>query len=312
MSSGLSDSAYSVVQDHVAPPPPPPKTRMGISANAQARRSRMFGDSVDPSPTGSVLSGSDSSSSASSSSSTNVDRRASLASLYQARNANVKQSNRKMYDAVTVEEIKAQFQKQIETMLRSQERHGSRERVAADEEPKVVPNLPPKVTTSSLRGATHATVVANHKPEERGRDLSRGKSFLEARSAVQQHIERMFASGEAPAQPGRAAPPGLKHGMHGVSHALPGQGGEDIPPPPPVHHGVEEAIRSIRGSGGGRWKSVESLARVDEASSSSVSDMGEQRNRSDLTPGKFHSESNLTPQRLLVDIDVDGSSDDGE
>ena len=85
------------------------------------------------------------------------------------------------------------------------------------------------------------------------RDLQRGKSFDEARTAVQKQIERIFnnnnqnggngnnhGSTNGPQFGASLAP---KHGMHGVSHALPGELDDDIRPPP-IHYGINQAIRS--------------------------------------------------------------------
>lgn len=105
------------------------------------------------------------------------------------------------------------------------------------------------------------------------RDLQRGKSFVEARTAVQKQIERMFSSatatstgigsekssnhheisnaggGQNPKDRDVLAPlmtngskfraGRIQHTMHGVSHALPGDE-LDIEPPPPVHYGIDQ------------------------------------------------------------------------
>ena len=95
------------------------------------------------------------------------------------------------------------------------------------------------------------------------KDIQRGKSFLEARTAVQKHIEKMLNnnpnnspanSNQSPSSNGatlatetpviqRSKLLEVKHTMHGVSHALPGDL-DDVELPPPVHYGVDQAIRS--------------------------------------------------------------------
>ena len=135
--------------------------------------------------------------------------------MYQARQGK--------YDAVTVEEIKAQFQKQIETMLQSQERNTINNNVS--------------VQTPGLRSG-HIQTAAEKELNDI-KDLQRGKSFLEARTAVQKQIERMFTDAQQP----NIMKKDIKHTIHGVSHAIPGQGGEEIKPPPPVHYGVNQAIK---------------------------------------------------------------------
>lgn len=90
------------------------------------------------------------------------------------------------------------------------------------------------------------------------KDIQRGKSFLEARTAVQKHIEKMLHNSnqsQCLQTASTASPiPGtpnvqhqkldvVKHSMHGVSHAIPGEL-DDIEKPPPVHYGVDQAIRS--------------------------------------------------------------------
>lgn len=98
------------------------------------------------------------------------------------------------------------------------------------------------------------------------KDIQRGKSFLEARTAVQKHIEKMLNNNpnnnpgtggnnhQSPTSNGALGLPEtpvvqrsklleVKHSMHGVSHALPGEM-DDVELPPPVHYGVDQAIRS--------------------------------------------------------------------
>ncbi len=323
----------------------------------------MFGDSVDPSPTGSVLSASPSSSSAASNGNNAVEE---LASLYQARNGvgvgggggGAGGAGRKKYDSVTVEEIKAQFQKQIEAMLQSQERHEQKRTTdtnkvklqvtSAQQHRHHHPPPPPQQQHQqppSALGLRKSHFPTTAEKELTGiRDLQRGKSFAEARTAVQKHIERMFSdnsggvdSGGMNAGVGVGGGVGgvkrpeavIKHTMHGVSHR---QGDDDdgIEPPPPTHYGVTEAIRDRNnnsrkddqegsGSGnGGRWRSVESLLEEQQEEQRTT------RNRSDLAPNKFRSVDNLRSdsmasssghgrlRRTVVDIDIEGGGDEEE
>ena len=90
-------------------------------------------------------------------------------------------------------------------------------------------------------------------------NMVRGKSFLEARSAVQRQIEKMFIEannddGEngvgSPCSgggPSKHSPGIIKHTMHGVSHVSP-EDEDKYCTPPPVHYGVQEALRSRRES----------------------------------------------------------------
>lgn len=285
-------NTYSIVQDsvilggngtpkhHHHPPPPPPK-------------SRMFGDSVNPSPAESVMS----------SSSGNSGRNGSLASLYQARNVNSggnnvrldlyksKNENVKTYDAATVEEIKAQFQRQIESMLQSQERNAAKELTPAPPPQQPPPPPPPPIMKTHFESNSERELNA----------IQRGKSFDEARSAVQKHIERMFNdanNGGVSAGPKKD----IKHTMHGVSHAIPGEN-EDIKPPPPVHYGVNQAIRNginnrrmQHSNTTNKWQSVESL--VSDAQSSSPDS-----NRVKFSNSMENVSSGLP--RTLIDIDVE-------
>ena len=130
------------------------------------------------------------------------------------------------------------------------------------------------------------------------KDIQRGKSFDEARNAVQKQIERIFSNNHLNGGPVGSAtnsnglssnnplvggpnkdrlngndlsnlqhghmllhnpvtgaklnPNGngmmVKHGMHGVSHALPGELDDDIRPPP-IHYGIDQAIKTRNGQG---------------------------------------------------------------
>ena len=358
--SNASDNTYSVVQDDLgsrggrSPPAPPPKTRLGATSGGGGggrlgglQRRRMFGDSVDPSPTGSVLSASPSSSSAASNNAAVEE----LASLYQARNGVGVSSGGggKKYDAVTVEEIKAQFQKQIEAMLQSQERHEQKRATTTDAN-----RVKLQVSSSTQHqrpqqqqqppGLRKGHLPTTSEKELTGiRDLQRGKSFAEARTAVQKHIERMFSepSSAGDSAGGHASVPKrpeaiIKHTMHGVSHR---QGDDDdIEPPPPTHYGVSQAIRDRNnnnrigevevedeaGGGSGRWRSVESLLGGGGQTGRRTRPEEGGRNRSDLTPSKFRSVDNLRSdsassasglgklRRTVVDIDIEGDCDEKE
>ena len=194
----------------------------------------MFGDSVQSSPVNTL----------------GRSGGGSLASLYQARKAN---------DSATVEQIKQQFQKQIEQMMQASQRHETlatrnpqiapppQFRPALDPRPSGTqaakmrqkpPDPPPLTSRVSVGSSSLATSLALGPKET---NIERGKSFLEARSAVQKQIERMFDSKEE--SPGKTGP-GIKHTSHGVSHVTPEE--EDIyNPPPPTHYGVERALKSL-------------------------------------------------------------------
>lgn len=265
-----SDNAYSVVQDSIvsgAPPPPPPKTRV-------KNDSRRFGDSVNPSPAGSVLSSSSANSSVVSSEGSlkrimmSKNNAASLASLYEAKGGRV-------YDAATVEEIKAQFQMQIESMLKSHEKLST--------------------TNTNVSGSNNHSL---------GRNVDRGKSFQEARNVVQRHIERMFNDNSSNNKPSLMQQPKreIKHAMHGVSHALPGQDHDDIKPPPPVHHGVNQALKnrtridpdSDHEAKESQWQSVGSLLKE---SSQAMESKNKFRSMENISRGLTR-----TP---VVDVDLD-------
>ena len=201
---------------------------------------RMFGDSVQSSPVNTL----------------GRSGGGSLASLYQARKAN---------DSATVEQIKQQFQKQIEQMMQASQRHESLATrnlqiapppqfrpTAQDPRPsgsqpakmrQKPPEPPPSAARVSVGSSSLATSLALGPKET---NIERGKSFLEARSAVQKQIEKMFVDSkeETPAKTG----PGIKHTSHGVSHVTPEE--EDTyNPPPPTHYGVERALKSLSSSG---------------------------------------------------------------
>ena len=93
-------------------------------------------------------------------------------------------------------------------------------------------------------------VNLGHRDQEPGvnfRNIQRGKSFLEARSAVQRHIEKMFMDANDKEEIKTSPSGNIKHTMHGVSHVRPDE--EDkYCTPPPVHYGVEEALRARKDS----------------------------------------------------------------
>ena len=186
-----TDNTYSVVQDDQTVEFRPP-TKL---VTPQTRVGRMFGDSEAENeakkivtqhrrnvPNGSL----------SSNASSNSSRRGgSLSSLYQARKSGLAN-----YDSATVEQIKAQFQAQIETMLQSQERNNGSSS-----------NNNNNSSGNNLKSTGLANSNHNNSPLRNGhipstaerelngiRDLQRGKSFVEARTAVQKQIERMFNS----------------------------------------------------------------------------------------------------------------------
>lgn len=191
-------------------------------APAKTKIDRMFGDSVQSSPLSSV----------------GRNAGGSLSSLYQARKAN---------DSATVEQIKQHFQKQIEAMLQSSQRHEVGRTSAGIEPPpqfssetpedrfrhKISVPEPPPPTRGSR--PLPARPNASAPSDARLQNIQRGKSFLEARSK----IEKMFvATTEEGNKTGQ-----VKHSMHGVSHITP-QEEEQYNPPPPVHHGVNQALMS--------------------------------------------------------------------
>ena len=327
-----SDNTYSVVQDSMLggskvssssrPPPMPPKTKimMNSTKNKSSGNNRMFGDSVNPSPASSVTGSSASSSGGSSPTTTGLyqkraqtQRRATVAGALGGKAGGV--GGMSKYDAETVEEIKAQFQRQIETMLQSQERN-SRNNTMAVATPK---SPAARLSTSHLQSE-------REKELNDIRDLQRGKSFLEARTAVQKQIERMFSeaavggatppAGGTPVggHPGSKDTMGIKHTMHGVSHQLLEDGSSDIKPPPPVHYGIRAAIKQIAinngdgsdvservSAGSNKWQSVESLTAA----------AGRQpaAERPPPTPSKFRSMENVSRSaggggltRTLVDV----------
>ena len=325
-----SDNTYSVVQDSMLggsasssrPPPMPPKTKiMNSGKNKSGNNNRMFGDSVNPSPASSVTGSSASSSGGSSPTTTGLyqkraqtQRRATAAGAMGGKGGAGSMSK---YDAETVEEIKAQFQRQIETMLQSQERNSRNNTLAAAPASVAAPRLPAGVRTSHLQSE-------REKELDDIRDLQRGKSFLEARTAVQKQIERMFSeaavgggvppTGGAPVggNPGSKETLGIKHTMHGVSHQLLEDGSSDIKPPPPVHYGIRAAIKQIAINSGGdadervsnsnnKWKSVESLTAAGRQPATE---------RPPPTPSKFRSMENVSRSagggggltRTLVDV----------
>ena len=273
-----TDNTYSVVQDdQTVEFLPPTKT-----PNLPSKIGRMFGDSEAENDDKKLLSRRPNGSLSSNASSNSSLRGGSLSSLYQARKSGLTN-----YDSATVEQIKAQFQAQIESMLQSQERNNR-----SSSNNNNITNV--KVNNAAAAAATSSNNVKNgHIPSTAERELNgirelqRGKSFVEARTAVQKQIERMFSNAQTGAnavndkptkdvemtspthvelesplrrfQAAQAAgsslmtnphngskilgPGRIQHTMHGVSHALPGEE-LDIEPPPPVHYGVDQALRN--------------------------------------------------------------------
>jgi hypothetical protein len=176
-------------------------------------------------------------------------------------------TQKRIVDIPTGGEIKPQFQKQ---------------------QP---PRLPPNISIAAASAVSASNIRNGHIPSAAERELSgirdiqRGKSFLEARTAVQKHIERMFSDAAAQQQPPRmmAQHNSIKHTMHGVSHALPDDD-KDFVPPPPVHYGVEQAIRD------GSALGFHNRARAKLANNSS-------NNREDFA--KWQSVESLLPEKPL-------------
>lgn len=245
---------------------------------------------MNPSPAGSVLSSASSAESFHRTTTSSSSGQQTLASIYSKNNSK--------YDAATVEEIKAQFQQQIESMLQSHERHETQ------------PLKKTVVAQPSSTGLRSGHIPSNSERELKGiKDLERGKSFMEARNAVQKQIERMFS--DASQSPNLMLHREIKHTMHGVSHALPGVN-DDIKPPPPVHYGVNAAIRNglnNRGkeeTGNNRWQSVESLLAEQERHKESISST---KSKSDLS--KFRSMDNVRGlSRTTADIDFEDDNDE--
>ena len=79
------------------------------------------------------------------------------------------------------------------------------------------------------------------------RNIQRGKSFLEARSAVQRQIEKMFTEANEHEDVKQGTPGNIKHTMHGVSHVRPDEE-DQYCTPPPVHYGVQMALKARRES----------------------------------------------------------------
>ena len=197
---------------------------------AKTKIDRMFGDSVQSSPINSM----------------GRSAGGSLASLYQARKAN---------DSATVEQIKQHFQKQIEAMLQSSQRHEAGPGKAASIQPPPQFRISPETNTEDR--FRHKISVPEPPPPTKGsRPLpsrptmpqipdgkTQNKSFQEARTVVQKQMEKMFVGtgGEEPQQQGAGRV--IKHSMHGVSHVTP-QEEEQYNPPPPVHYGVNQALMS--------------------------------------------------------------------
>ncbi len=201
-----------------------------------------------------------------------------------------------------MEQIKQHFQRQIQEMLQSQQRH-ERQQLRLDPPPEFaasprplpwsappsgpakaaaaapatsatnkmsMSSPPPPPPSAGVLLKTNATTtpalsIVSSSMQQQQTDIvnfsnmQRGKSFLEARSAVQRQIEKMFieanedgaSSGISGGGGGKLSPGGIiKHTMHGVSHIAP-EDEDKYCTPPPVHYGVQEALRSRRESAGG-------------------------------------------------------------
>ena len=174
-----------------------------------------------------------------------------------------------------------------------------------DEPQQIKINQQPMATVGGLR---KGHILSAEEKELKGiKDLQRGKSFLEARQAVQKQIERIFSDTQNPKKE-------IKHAAHGVSHAIPtNEGDEDIPPPPPVHYGVNQAIKNglnNRKEEISKWQSAETLSNRASSQNSSNSEHDRSRNASDLPMNKFKSMENITKglprsDAALVDINLE-------
>ena len=102
---------------------------------------------------------------------------------------------------------------------------------------------------SSTQNAADAAVAASNKPASTSMtnllhpgsgSIGQGQDSPAVRDRMQlaSHLLQNPHNG---AQLGGMAKTGIKHGMHGVSHALPGELDDDIRPPP-IHYGVNQAI----------------------------------------------------------------------
>ena len=225
---------------------------------------RMFGDSVQSSPVNTL----------------GRKSGGSLSSLYQARKAN---------DSATVEQIKQQFQKQIEQMMQASQRHESvavSRNFQIDPPPQFRPSatdVSSNVSTNNLKQktvpeaplATRISVGRLGTAQAGGggteTNIERGKSFQEARSAVQKQIEKMFVdSKEKDDFPKSSA--GIKHVSHGVSHVTPEE--EDTyNPPPPIHYGVNQALKSLGSPSSSSASSVASPTHMASLSTSRMSQL---------------------------------------
>ena len=178
----------------------------------------MFGDSLQSSPVSTL----------------GRQSAGSLASLYQARKAN---------DSATVEQIKQHFQKQIEQMLQSSQKHDASRQFPLAPPPQFNNNvLPsgPRVGRELRENPAVSRVSIGAQTRRPGglteTNIERGKSFQEARSAVQKQIEKMFVDPQTRETAGGGSQ-GIKHSSHGVSHVTPEEQ-EQYQPPPPTHYGV--------------------------------------------------------------------------
>ena len=208
-------------------------------------------------------------------------RGGSLANIYQARKNSVS------YDATTVNHIKAQFQAQIESMMQSQQRNNTPGTNALNSSSNMNSGKP------SFRASVGHLQSTSEKELNIMKDLQRGKSFDEARNAVQKQFERILSDNNINGNPtiqnvddsrisnndslsgnlrdrlnttndfsniqhghmllhnpvtgaklnSNGSGMMVKHGMHGVSHAIPGELDDDIRPPP-IHYGINQAIKT--------------------------------------------------------------------
>ena len=193
-----TDNTYSVVQDdQTVEYRPPTKVATKAAPTQPTRMDRMFGDSEAENEEKKILNRRQNvpNGSLSSNASTNSSRRGgSLSSLYQARKSGLAN-----YDSATVEQIKAQFQAQIESMLQSQERNNGSVAGSNNNNNNIKSNgQTTTATTAASSPLKNGHIPSAGERELNGiRDLQRGKSFVEARTAVQKQIERMFSSAQS-------------------------------------------------------------------------------------------------------------------
>nr|XP_040567231.1 LOW QUALITY PROTEIN: uncharacterized protein LOC121116980 [Lepeophtheirus salmonis] len=142
-----------------------------------------------------------------------------------------------------------------------------------------ITSVPPKVHQIKMKFQSPKDTIGSV-PASRGIP-DRDTPFSEARSAVQKQIQKMFdsssnsfsrnhASGRDVLLLGKSKEGVggvvIKHTSHGVSHDFPSLEPLSHSPPPPIHYGVSDALKSIRPLSTARSGSVDSI-RISESSS---------------------------------------------